>query len=385
MARRYRGRVIHTDELSAGAVAGSWGRAVVGVLLGGLLALATPLLLWPVGRDRLALALAAAQVRLITRWHGPVHVERPAPARCRRYLLLRWPVGLLGLGVLALLLVCLVVGASMLSAFLLDGDWALVEDSRERVGAALLLVSAPIGVMLTFVTAAGVFGVGTLDRWLAAEALGVSDRALLRRRVAELTTTRADVVDAVNDERRRIERDLHDGVQQRVVALGVLVGRAHRAGAGDRARDLLEQALVVSQETIAELRQVALRVYPSALDAGGLPAALEALAERSTTPVALRVDPGRLPAAVEVALYFVASEAVNNAVKHAGATRVEVVVAERDGRVELSVSDDGAGGADPAGPGLSGLARRVLAADGVFGVDSPAGGPTVVRAVLPCG
>ncbi|MFF5097655.1 MULTISPECIES: histidine kinase [Actinosynnema] len=377
--------MIHTDELSAGAVAGSWGRAVVGVLLGGLLALATPLLLWPVGRDRLALALAAAQVRLITRWHGPVHVERPAPARCRRYLLLRWPVGLLGLGVLALLLVCLVVGASMLSAFLLDGDWALVEDSRERVGAALLLVSAPIGVMLTFVTAAGVFGVGTLDRWLAAEALGVSDRALLRRRVAELTTTRADVVDAVNDERRRIERDLHDGVQQRVVALGVLVGRAHRAGAGDRARDLLEQALVVSQETIAELRQVALRVYPSALDAGGLPAALEALAERSTTPVALRVDPGRLPAAVEVALYFVASEAVNNAVKHAGATRVEVVVAERDGRVELSVSDDGAGGADPAGPGLSGLARRVLAADGVFGVDSPAGGPTVVRAVLPCG
>lgn len=82
---------------------------------------------------------------------------------------------------------------------------------------------------------------------------------------------------------------------------------------------------------------------------------------------------------MEVALYFVASEAVNNAVKHAGATRVEVVVAERDGRVELSVSDDGAGGADPAGPGLSGLARRVLAADGVFGVDSPAGGPAVVR------
>ncbi|WP_232519850.1 sensor histidine kinase [Actinosynnema pretiosum] len=378
--------MIHTDELSAGAVAGSWGRAVVGVLLGGLLALATPpLLLWPVGRDRLALALAATQVRLITRWHGPVHVPRPAPARCRRYLLLRWPVGLLGLGVLALLLVCLVVGASMLSAFLLDGDWALVEDSRERVGPALLLVSAPTGAMLTFVTAAGVFGVGTLDRWLAAEALGAGDRALLRRRVAELTTTRADVVDAVNDERRRIERDLHDGVQQRVVALGVLVGRAHRAGGGDRARDLLEQALVVSQETIAELRQVALRVYPSALDAGGLPAALEALAERSTTPVALRVDPGRLPAAVEVALYFVASEAVTNAVKHAGATRVEVVVAGRDGRVELSVSDDGAGGADPAGPGLSGLARRVLAADGVFGVDSPVGGPTVVRAVLPCG
>ncbi|WP_424188103.1 sensor histidine kinase [Actinokineospora sp. G85] len=395
---------VPTEELSARAVARGWPRAAVSLAAGGVLSalevafLCGRLVVWVLswlpgstGRarvvDRQARAFTELQLRRIRRFHGPVHTQALTAERCKRYLGLRWLVGGLGTGVLVLLAVCLAVAGSMISAWAFDGGWGLIENADGRVDLGLLAVAAPPGTMLTFVTAVGVLAVGSLDRWLAIEGLGYSDQVLLRRRVVDLTTTRADVIEAIDDERRRIERDLHDGVQQRVVALGLLVSRARRAStSGTPAHDLLEQAQAVAQETISELREVALRVYPSTLDGGGVPAALESLAERSSVPVRLDVAlAGRLPSTVETVVYFVASEAVNNAIKHADPSAVVVSVTAAGDHVTVTITDDGRGGADPSGTGLSGLARRVAAVDGRFAVDSPVGGPTVVRAELPCG
>jgi signal transduction histidine kinase len=175
---------------------------------------------------------------------------------------------------------------------------------------------------------------------------------------------------------------LHDGVQQRLVALGMLIGRARRSGDSE----LLRAAHEESQRALAELREVSWRVFPAALAGGGLPAALEVVADRSLVPVRLSVElTERPPGAVETAAYFVVCEAVTNAAKHAGAGEVRVSVAEREKTVVVRVADDGKGGADPAGGGLSGLGRRVEALDGRFAVSSPAGGPTVIVAELPCG
>lgn len=200
----------------------------------------------------------------------------------------------------------------------------------------------------------------------------------------ELSVTRADVVEAVREERRRIERDLPDGVQQRLVALGVLIGRARRAD-GDRAAELLAQAHQETQEVLQDLRDVAWRVYPAALDAGGLQPALAALAERAGVRVELDLAVQTRPEVdVEAVAYFVVSEAVTNAAKHAAASVVSGRVRRGAGWLVVRVEDDGAGGASVSGAGLSGLARRVAALDGRFTVDSPVGGPTVVTAELPC-
>ncbi|SDD36343.1 sensor histidine kinase [Actinokineospora iranica] len=393
------------EELNARAMAARWLRAVASILAGAATGLVEfGYLMWTVfaaalqavpgphrkriahAVDEQAIRLTGMELRRVTRFHGPVHTDVLTPKRCRRYLSLRWMVGGLGLGVLLMLLLCFIVAGSMLSAWIFDGGWGFIENSDNRVDTWLVVLAALPGTMLTFVSAAGILGVGTLDRWLATEALGTSPQALLQQRVVELTNTRAEVIEAINDERRRIERDLHDGVQQRLVALGMLVGRARRAAAGaDPLRDLLEQAQVAAQEAISELREVASRVYPVGLDDAGLHAALESLAERSS--VAIRLDfqlTERLRSTLETAVYFVVSEAVTNAAKHANASLVEVSVARRDDRVHVVIRDDGVGGADPTGTGLSGLARRVAAVDGLFSVRSPRGGPTEVEASLPC-
>jgi signal transduction histidine kinase len=161
----------------------------------------------------------------------------------------------------------------------------------------------------------------------------------------------------------------------------MLVGRARRGRP-----ELLEQAHQEAQQALAELREVAWRVYPSGLDSLGLGEALAGVAERAGVPVTVACElPRRPPMAVETAAYFVVCEAVTNAAKHAGAGLITVGVREEDAKVVVRVRDDGKGGARPAGGGLSGLARRVAALDGSFEVTSPAGGPTTITAVLPCG
>jgi signal transduction histidine kinase len=223
-----------------------------------------------------------------------------------------------------------------------------------------------------------------LGRWTP-----VAREDALEPRLHQLLTTRRGVVLAIDDERRRIERDLHDGVQQNVVSLSVTLARARRAEDPQRSAQLLGQAHSQSQALIEEVRQVAWRVYPTALDEHGLASALEGVAGTSPVPVDLVTEVEEtLPPAVESAAYFVVREAVTNVVKHAGATgaRVEVRTDAARGRrlLRLAVRDDGVGGADPEGGGLQGLARRVAALDGSLDVDSPPGGPTVITAEIPC-
>ncbi|MFJ8691408.1 sensor histidine kinase [Streptomyces roseolilacinus] len=248
-----------------------------------------------------------------------------------------------------------------------------------------LLTQALLGGVLLFLDLQGLHSLAALDARIAREFLGPSESELLRRRVDELAASRAAVVHAVDAERRRIERDLHDGVQQRLVALAMLLGRARRQRDPERADALLRQAHQESRDVLTELREVAWRVYPSALDSLGLEEALGGVAGRCALPLRTEYEvDGPLPRPVETAAYFVVSEAVTNAAKHSGATAVSVRVALRDGVLVVRVEDDGGGGADPAGSGLSGLRGRVAALDGSLRIDSPPGGPTTVTAELPC-
>ncbi|TYC19560.1 sensor histidine kinase, partial [Micromonospora sp. MP36] len=200
-----------------------------------------------------------------------------------------------------------------------------------------------------------------------------------------LTASRAGVIAAVDAERQRIERDLHDGLQQRLVALGMLLGRARRSRDPGTARELLVQAHGDIQRAIDDLREVAWRVYPSALDHSSLDEVLALVAQRSAIPVQVSYTvPVRPPRPIETVLYFVACEAITNAAKHARATVISIKISPRAKGVEMLVHDDGVGGADPHGSGLQGLARRVSALDGRLEVHSPPGGPTTIRAALPC-
>ncbi len=222
----------------------------------------------------------------------------------------------------------------------------------------------------------------------AAAWLSSPGRAEMAERIETLETSRAGAVDAQDSELRRIERDLHDGAQARLVALGMSLGMAEQKLADDpqRASELLAEARVGAEQALRELRDLARGIHPPVLADRGLAAALASLANATPIPVDLSVHvPGRLAATVESAAYFVAAEGLANAAKHARATRVQIRIDRLGDRLELEVRDDGDGGADPSGNGLSGLRRRVEALDGKLSVRSPRGGPTVVRAELPCG
>jgi signal transduction histidine kinase len=188
------------------------------------------------------------------------------------------------------------------------------------------------------------------------------------------------------EERRRIERDLHDGAQQRLVSLGIRLRRMQRALPAEAVvlRPALDDAVNEVAHAIADLRTLAAGVRPALLD-DGLGAALAGLAGSAPVPVEVDVAADRLPPTVEEAAYFVASEALTNAVKHASASRVRVEAGRVDGVLQLTIADDGVGGARPgSGSGLVGLADRVEAQGGRLTIDSPPGGGTRVEAVLPC-
>jgi len=306
--------------------------------------------------------------------------------------------GTAGAGYLALRALTGVIGGYLTSVlffvaalFLGGAGWAVLAGDPALVplefpGVHLTTDSRIIGLaagilLLALGLLSGVLTV-VAERWLADRFLGPGTQERMRRRIAELTATRSGIVRAVDDERRRIERDLHDGVQQRGVALAMLLGRARHTP--EAAQGLLDQAYAESRRLLDELRSVAWRIYPTALDELGLRAALAGVAERADVPVTVHYRLAeRLATEVETALYFVAREAITNAVKHAGARDIVVVLTEDERVVRVVVSDDGVGGADPAGGGLSGLARRVFALDGTFEVTDSAGGGTRVCATLP--
>lgn len=261
----------------------------------------------------------------------------------------------------------------------------LTEIAQGSLSWAEFFSQVPLGCVLLFLDIQGLDSLAALDARLAHECFGPSERELLRRRIDELATSRAAVVQAVDIERRRIERDLHDGVQQRLVALAMLLGRARRGRHPEQAAALLLQAHQESQDVITELREATWRIYPSALDSLGLEEAIGGVSERCSIPLRLEFDVDRpLPKSVEVAAYFVVSEAVNNAAKHSDATQISVRLALHGAVLVVRIEDNGGGGANPAGSGLTGLRSRVGALDGVLRIDSPLGGPTTLTAELPC-
>ncbi|WP_308190318.1 sensor histidine kinase [Pseudonocardia sp. TRM90224] len=307
----------------------------------------------------------------------------PDGGRAMRYLVARVPAGLLGGTILFLIGFGLVGAATMLWSWLTDTAWVLDHQPSEPITGRVIALNVLPGIVLLYLGLTGAAGVARWERALLRRLLAATREEQLARRVEALAESRAAVVAAVDDERRRIERDLHDGVQQRVVALGMLLGRARRHP--ERATELVEQAHEEAQRVLTDLRDVSWRIYPAVLDTGGLAAALDSVAERAPLPVritcTLDVEP---PVPVRAAAWFVVCEAVNNAAKHSAASAVTVAVRGEGSILCAEVRDDGVGGADPAGGGLAGLARRVAAADGTFSVSSPPGGPTVVRAELPC-
>ena len=239
----------------------------------------------------------------------------------------------------------------------------------------------PVWVLLVAIIAIGAHAAALLTR--------SGDRTALTERIAALETSRAGAVDVQESELRRIERDLHDGAQARLVALGMSLGMAEQKLADehdpDAARALLAEAREGAGEALRELRDLARGIHPPVLADRGLEAAVRALAAVSPISVTVSVTlPSRPKPPVESAAYFVVAEALANAGKHAQAKRVDVRVVRAGDVLSVEVHDDGVGGADPAGGGLSGLRRRVEALDGTLAVVSPRGGPTTIRAELPC-
>jgi signal transduction histidine kinase len=213
-------------------------------------------------------------------------------------------------------------------------------------------------------------------------------QAEVQAQLEQVRASRTRIVEAGDAERRRLERDLHDGAQQRLVTLSLALGMARdRAAAADPELGLLiESAGKEAREALTELRELARGIHPAVLTETGLTGAMQALAERSPVATTITAVPdGRFPAAIEATAYFVVSEALANVAKHARADSAEVAIWQRPGRLVVAISDDGAGGARPeGGSGLRGLADRVASVGGVLRVDSPPGGGTRLEADLPC-
>ena len=255
-------------------------------------------------------------------------------------------------------------------------------------GTPTMTASVVIGVIALLIAPQVTRGLGTGDARMSRWLLGPPSD--LAARVTELEISRERVVDAAEEERRRIERDLHDGAQQRLVALAMELGRAQAKFTDDPegARKLVDQAHAQAKEALTELRNLVRGVHPPVLTERGLDAALSGLAALCPVPVDVHVDvPVRPKSSVEAVAYFMVAEALTNVAKHSRASHAKVVVEGHGypGTLTVMVSDDGIGGANPGSPGLSGLADRVSGVDGRLTVESPSGGPTIIAAELPCG
>jgi signal transduction histidine kinase len=336
-------------------------------------------------------------------WHGSDRARRPGYRRRMSWLLndvatwrdMLWvtanavfgwvllvvPVTLVGVGVVAF-----IIPALSLAGVNIDGLRDVVPPPAFPGNTPLVLFA--IGLALA---AAGVWTAPPLLRGytgLAYAVLAPSEQAQLQQRVMHLAKTRTETLDTGAAELRRIERDLHDGAQARLVAMGLTLDAAGRLIDTDpaAARALLIEARDASAKALAELRDLVRGIHPPVLADRGLADAVRALALDSPLRVTVTGSlPGRLPAPVESAAYFAVSELLANVAKHSGAHAAEVDLRHSSGALRISVSDDGAGGANPSrGTGLRGIERRVAAFDGVLVVSSPVGGPTVVTMEIPC-
>jgi signal transduction histidine kinase len=276
---------------------------------------------------------------------------------------------------------------------------ALLADPATWRDLAWLTVNATVGLALSLMAIVEAIldllfwwlPAGVLIRvhaYLACALLAPNDRTTLAQRVQQLTESRAETVDTSAAELRRIERDLHDGAQARLVALGMSLGMAEEqlARDPDAVRALLAEARETSSQALTELRDLVRGIHPPVLADRGLVGAVQALCLASPIPIAVQADvPQRLPAPVESAAYFAVAETVTNVIKHSRATSAVIVLRHDGETLHMSVTDDGSGGAlVGGGSGLTGIARRLSAFDGRLAVSSPTGGPTVVTMELPC-
>jgi signal transduction histidine kinase len=407
-----------TRRATGNALAAMLVAAVGGILLGGLAliwgAALASLIHWPVGGWAhavlyIAVVLAGPVLALWavqgltalqrSRLRATLGLEIPAlPGAAERG---PWPVGpwltaatwrQLGFHLLAILTG--VIGGGLVAvcwlapvaaiAYLAVGRPRAAAGAVAVAAAAVLLLAAPW--LARQVTRADAASARTL--------LGPGRSDELAQRVESLARSRADIVAAADAERRRIERDLHDGAQQRLVSLAMNLGMARErfADAPEPVRRAIADAHDEAVLALSELREFIRGLHPAVLNDRGLDAALSGLVARAPLPVKLRVDVER-PASpsVEAVAYFIVSEALTNVAKHAQATRAEVTVTRDGDMLRVAVTDDGSGGAAPsdaddagAGTGLRGLAQRAAAVDGTLTIDSPPGGPTVIAAELPC-
>jgi signal transduction histidine kinase len=245
-----------------------------------------------------------------------------------------------------------------------------------------------VGLLALLAAPAVTRGLADVELAMVRALLTPSGAELLTAKVSSLTESRARVVDAADAERRRIERDLHDGTQQHLVSLAMNLGMAKEKFESDpeAARQLVADAHQQAKDSITELRYVIRGVYPAVLTDRGLDAALSALAARSPVPVRLQVDLPRRPnPTAEAIAYFVVSESLTNVARHSGARSATVYVEQSGDRLKLAIVDDGRGGAvEAAGSGLTGLRDRVAAVDGRFTLTSPPGGGTTIAVEVPC-
>jgi len=249
----------------------------------------------------------------------------------------------------------------------------------------VLLLAIVTGFIWWFATPPLMQARAMFDRWL----LCYSRTEKLEQRVQVLTETRAELVDHTAAELRRLERDLHDGAQARLVALSMSLGMADAAFDSEdpeKARQLVKDARTTTAGAIGDLRSVVRGIHPPVLADRGLAGAVAALAIDMAIPVTVDARlPGRPPAPVESALYFGVAECLANVGKHSGARHGWITLGHDDGVLRAVVGDDGRGGADPgAGTGMLGVMRRLAAFDGTLSVSSPAGGPTIVTLEVPC-
>ena len=305
------------------------------------------------------------------------------------YCLLRLPVAVLCLSLL-MAAWCISFVLVALPAFInaLPNDAARLGLFEVEAGMGLvpLFLAGTVGLVL--VAPWATVGVAYLDTGLARWFLGPDEGAALVAKAERAESSRVAAVDAAEAERRRIERDLHDGAQQRLVALAMDLGVARHVLDSDpeRGRQLVAKAHDEAKAALKEIRDLVRGIHPVILEDRGLDAALSAVVTRCPVHVELDVHlPHRPPPAVESAAYFVVSEALANVARHAGARRAHVSIAPRGTRLLVEVRDDGVGGADPArGTGLAGLAERVAGLGGTLDLLSPPGGPTTLLVELPC-
>jgi signal transduction histidine kinase len=368
----------------------------LGYLLGNLCTAMVALLALPV-------LIVPAMARAWASWHRGradrlLRRPRSGPVRVGAWRVLGWLCTSIVTSLVFGLVAVMCAGNAVATAVTVPFWWALPAGTRAGGFAAGAPLSGwgtalTLGTLQVVVFAALTYWLvpllARLHARICVATLSPSAAERLAERVETLTETRAGAMTAHGAELRRIERDLHDGTQARLVAIAMRLGAARESLGEDPelVARLLREAHEGTEEAMAELRAVIRTIYPPILADRGLAGALTALGTRSAIDTRFDIgDLGTVPAAIEAVAYFTIAEALTNAVKHSRATRATVQVARVGDRLSIEVDDDGVGGADETrGTGISGIRHRVLALDGTVRVHSPAGGPTVITVSLPCG